>query len=96
MKGSTMSSYSLASSYSQGQLGAGTFFSRQVSSLADALPGAISSAIRGRSRSGGPPIAPGGPGNGLPEIEIKSKMPLYIGLGAGAILLIAILGKRRK
>lgn len=84
-----MSSYSLPRRY-QSYLGA-NFLQRQMRSVADALPGVIK---RGLSET---PKAPAHSSPGLPEIipATKSRMPLYLGLGAGAVLLLTLLGGRR-
>jgi hypothetical protein len=83
------------STYSQGQLGAGTFWSRQLSTVADSLPGIISSGIRNKSK-GGPPQSPGARTASLPEVNMKpSRLPLYLGLGAVGLVLLSVL-KRRK
>lgn len=87
-----MSSYSLPARY-QSYLGA-NFFQRQISSIADALPGVIK---RGLSQT---PTAPGPTNPGLPDVsEIdkpKSNTMMYVGLGVGAALLLALVAGRRK
>ena len=87
-----MSSFSLPTRY-QPMLGA-NFFQRQISSIADALPGVIK---KGLATS--PTVNP--PANtGLPDVsEIdrpKSNMLLYAGVGVGGLVLLTLLlGKKR-
>ncbi len=87
-----MSSFSLPSRY-QAYLGT-NFFQRQISSIADALPGVIK---RGLSQT---PTAPAPANPGLPDVsEIdkpKSNTVLYVGLGVGAALLLALVTGRKK
>ena len=70
------------------------FFQRQISSIADALPGVIK---KGLATS--PTVNP--PANtGLPDVsEIdrpKSNMLLYAGVGVGGLVLLTLLlGKKR-
>jgi hypothetical protein len=87
-----MSSYSLPARY-QSYLGA-NFFQRQISNIADALPGVIK---RGLAQS--PTVTP--PDNaGLPDVSAidKPKLPymLYAGLGVGAVLILGLAMKGRK
>jgi hypothetical protein len=86
-----MSSYSLPNRY-QAYLGR-NFFQRQLSSVADALPGVIK---RGLSQT---PTAPAPTNPGLPDMsEVdkgKSNLPLYLGLGAAGVLLLVLVGKRK-
>lgn len=86
-----MSSFSLPSSY-QPMLGK-NFFERQISNVADALPGVIA---RGLSKT--PTVTP--PNTGLPDVsEIdKPKTPtmLYVGVGVGAVVLLAVLLGKKK
>lgn len=87
-----MSSYSLPRRY-QSYLGA-NFFQRQISNIADALPGVLK---RGLAES--PKVAP--PDNaGLPDVSAidKPKPPymLYAGLGVGAVLILALVAKGKK
>lgn len=84
-----MSSYSLPRRY-QSYLGA-NFFQRQIRNVADALPGVIK---RGLAET---PKAPPPASAGLPDIQpAKSNLPLYLGLGVGAVALLAILGGGKK
>jgi hypothetical protein len=84
-----MSSYSLPRRY-QSYLGA-NFFQRQIRNVADALPGVIK---RGLAET---PKAPPPGSAGLPDIQAPpSRLPLYIGLGVGAAVLLAVLGGGRK
>lgn len=86
-----MSSYSLPTRY-QSYLGA-NFFQRQLSNVADALPGVIK---RGLAQT---PTAPGPVNPGLPDMsEVdkgKSNLPLYVGLGLAGALLLALVAKRK-
>lgn len=87
-----MSSYSLPSRY-QSYLGA-NFFQRQMSSIADALPGVIK---RGLAQT---PTAPGPANPGLPDMsEVDKGKPntlLYVGLGASALVLLALVANRKR
>lgn len=86
-----MSSFSLPTRY-QPMLGA-NFFRRQINSIADALPGVIKKGLA-TTPNGNPPA-----NTGLPDVtEIdKPKTPtmVYVGVGVGAALLLAVLlGKK--
>lgn len=87
-----MSSYSLPDRY-QGYLGK-NFFQRQLSNVADALPGVIS---RGLSTT---PTAPAPTNPGLPDVsqidKPKANTMLYVGGAVGVALLLAVvLGKKK-
>jgi len=87
-----MSSYSLPSRY-QAYLGK-NFFQRQLSSVADALPGVIKRGLA-QTPSAPPPVNPG-----LPDVsEIdkgKSNTMLYVGLGAAGLVLLALVAGRKR
>lgn len=83
-----MASYSLPARY-QSYLGA-NFFQRQMRNVADALPGIIK---RGLAET---PKAPPPASAALPDIQpARSNLPLYLGLGAGGLLLVMLLGGRK-
>ncbi len=86
-----MSSYSLPSRY-QSYLGA-NFFQRQLSSVADALPGVLR---RGLAQT---PKGPAPTNPGLPDVtdldKPKSNTMLYVGLGASVLVLFALVAKRK-
>jgi hypothetical protein len=87
-----MSSFSLPTRY-QPMLGA-NFFQRQISSIADSLPGVIKKGLAAT-----PSVTP--PANtGLPDVtqidKPKSNVLLYAGVGVGGLVLLGLLmGKKR-
>ncbi len=87
-----MSSYSLPSRY-QPMLGA-NFFQRQISSIADALPGVIKKGLAA-TPTANPPA-----NTGLPDVsgidKPKSNMLLYAGAGVGGLVLLALLLGKKK
>lgn len=93
-----MASYSLPARYQSYLAGDSltAFAKRQVSSVADALPGVIA-----RGLSKGAPSTPGAPGNpGLPDVsgidKTETSPMVYVGAGAAVLLVLALVMGRRK
>lgn len=87
-----MATFNLRGGRYQAYLGR-SFWERQVSNISDALPAVIKKGLATTPKA--PP--PGNPG--LPDVsdidKPKSNLPLYLGLGMGALVLITVLKPKR-
>lgn len=96
-----MSSYSLPARY-QSYLGSGNFFQRQLSAVADALPGVIKKGLAATPNDSHPD------NTGLPDMSDvdksasntkagKTNTLIYAGVGVGAVLLLVlVMGKKKR